>query len=156
MFSNIAYFQKEKFSVPQKITIFAAVKPIILNHMKRTIMTFAAAMMIFAAGAQTPLNKTVRFQKDSVNISESQKLIIANIAEYMTRNPDKKIIIGGYTSATTAVANVNSICEERAANVKKYLEEQHNIPAERLVAIGVGVSTKYDEPEFNEYVSFYK
>lgn len=119
-------------------------------------MTFAAAMMIFAAGAQTPLNKTVRFQKDSVNISESQKLIIANIAEYMTRNPDKKIIIGGYTSAATSVANVNSICEERAANVKKYLEEKHNIPAERLVAIGVGVSTRYDEPEFNEYVSFYK
>ncbi|MCM1079233.1 MAG: OmpA family protein [Bacteroidales bacterium] len=124
--------------------------------MKKTVMTFIAAMMIFTAGAQTPLNKTVRFQKDSVNISESQELIIANIAEYMINNPDKSLIIGGYTSMETPAARVNAICEERAANVKKYLEEKHNIPAKRLVAIGVGVSTRYDEPEFNEYVSFYK
>lgn len=124
--------------------------------MKKLIITLFAAMMALAAGAQTPLNKTVRFQKDSVNISESQELIIANIAEYLAKNPSQKLIIGGYTSAATPESKVNAICEERAANVKKYLEEKHHIPAERLVAIGVGVSTRYDEQEFNEYVSFYK
>lgn len=124
--------------------------------MKKIIMTLVIAMTTLAAGAQTPLNKTVRFQKDSVNISESQELIIANIAEYLGNNPGKTIIIGGYTSAETPASRVNAICEERAANVKKYLEERHHIPAERLVAVGVGVSTRYDTPEFNEYVSFYK
>lgn len=106
--------------------------------------------------AQTSLQQSIRFAKDSVTVNESQNGTLQMMADYIKKHPEETIILGGFTSKDTPAAKVSGICEQRAEAVRKKLVEEYGIPATRLVAIGVGISTKYEEAAFNEVVSFFK
>jgi outer membrane protein OmpA-like peptidoglycan-associated protein len=107
------------------------------------------------ASAQTMLDQTILFKKDSVNIMESQKDRIGLVVEYIRRHPDSMVIIGGFCGTATAKEKVDAIAQKRADEVKKYIVETFRIPESKLVALGAGVSTRYPDPEQNEVVSFF-
>ena len=104
--------------------------------MKKTLLiSLLAALFTFSsASAQTMLDQTILFKKDSVNIMESQKDRIGLVV------PKEKVDIIG---------------QQRADAVKKYIVETYRIPESRFVAISAGVCTRYSEPEHNEVVSFF-
>ena len=125
--------------------------------MRRALLTLTIAIgTTIYTKAQTSLQQSIRFVKDSVEIKESQIATLQMMAEYINQHPDEIIIIGGFTSKETPAARIGEVCEKRAEAVKKKLVEDYNIDPERLVSIGAGVSTRYEEATFNEVVTFFK
>ena len=125
--------------------------------MRRALLTLTIAIgTTIHTKAQTSLQQSIRFVKDSVEIKESQIATLQMMAEYINQHPDEIIIIGGFTSKETPATRIGEVCEKRAEAVKKKLVEDYNIDPERLVSIGAGVSTRYEEATFNEVVTFFK
>lgn len=125
--------------------------------MRRALLTLTIAIgTTIYTKAQTSLQQSIRFVKDSVEIKESQIATLQMMAEYIKQHPDEIIIIGGFTSKETPATRIGEVCEKRAEAVKKRLVEDYNIDPERLVSIGAGVSTRYEEATFNEVVTFFK
>lgn len=125
--------------------------------MRRALLTLTIAIgTTIYTKAQTSLQQSIRFVKDSVEIKESQIATLQMMAEYINQHPDEIIIIGGFTSKETSATRIGEVCEKRAEAVKKRLVEDYNIDPERLVSIGAGVSTRYEEATFNEVVTFFK
>lgn len=116
------------------------------------LLTFFAYLPVCA---QTMLDQTILFKKDSVNIMESQKARIGLVVEYMRRHPDNMVIIGGFCGTDTPKEKVDDIAQKRADEVKKYIVETYRLPESKFVSIGAGISTRYPDPEQNEVVSFF-
>lgn len=106
--------------------------------------------------SQTSLNQRILFAADSTNVSESQMAQVEVLVDYLRNNPAQNIIIAGFTSSRTPANLVDAITQKRADAVKELLVQKYGIDPQRLLAVGVGVSTRYDVPEFNEVVSFMK
>ena len=106
--------------------------------------------------SQTSLNQRILFAADSTNVSESQMAQVEVLVDYLRNNPAQNIIIAGFTSSRTPANLVDAITQKRADAVKELLVQKYGIAPQRLLAVGVGVSTRYDVPEFNEVVSFMK
>ena len=125
--------------------------------MKKTLLiSLLAALFTFSsASAQTMLDQTILFKKDSVNIMESQKDRIGLVVEYIRRHPSETIIIGGVCGSDTPKDKIDVIGQQRADAVKKFIVDTYRIPESRFVAISAGVCTRYSEPEHNEVVSFF-
>ena len=125
--------------------------------MKKTLLiSLLAALFTFSsASAQTMLDQTILFKKDSVNIMESQKDRIGLVVEYIRRHPTETIIIGGFCGSDTPKDKIDVIGQQRADAVKKFIVDTYRIPESRFVAISAGVCTRYSEPEHNEVVSFF-
>jgi len=125
--------------------------------MKKVLLTtIIAIMMAVSANAQTSLDMPLVFPKDSVNVQESQMSHLEMMAEYFKAHPKEVFFIGGFTSEATPEIHREAICDLRAQAVRKVLIEKFGVDGTYLVAIGVGVSTKSPEPEFNEKVEFFK
>jgi outer membrane protein OmpA-like peptidoglycan-associated protein len=107
------------------------------------------------AMAQTSLNQRVLFAPDSVNIRESQEAQIEVVAEYMRNHPQATVIVAGFISPLTQQSRAEYVAQQRADIVMRRLISRYGIPSDRLIAIGVGLSKRFDEPEFNEFVSFF-
>ena len=125
--------------------------------MKKTLLiSLLAALFTFSStSAQTMLDQTILFKKDSVNIMESQKDRIGLVVEYIRRHPSETIIIGGFCGSNTPKEKIDAIGQQRADAVKKFIVENYRIPKSRFVTISAGVCTRFSEPEFNEVVSFF-
>lgn len=124
--------------------------------MKRIlVMMMLAVALCGSAMAQTSLGQRVWFKKDSVNVQLSQEAMVGMVAEYINNHADKIYIVAGFTSTDTPEVQRDELCEARAKAVVKMLVEKYNVNPEILVPIGVGVSTRSDENEFNEYVTFF-
>ncbi len=129
----------------------------IRNNMKRYLsILFFAMVSICSTTAQTSLQQSILFSSDSIYIQESQEGTLQLIVEYINKHPNETIIIGGFTSLNTPKDKVNDICTQRAELVKEKLIKVYNIDPKHLIAIGVGISTKYEETTYNEVVSFFK
>ena len=120
-----------------------------------TALLLTLSAYLVPASAQTMLEQTILFKKDSVNIMESQKDRIGLVVEYIRRHPSQMMIIGGFCGATTAKEKVEAIGQQRADAVKKYIVETYRLPEDKFVTVGAGVSTRYPDPEQNEVVSFF-
>lgn len=107
------------------------------------------------AMSQTSLNQRVLFAPDSVNIRESQDAQIEMVAEYMHKHPHATVIVAGFVSNLTTQSKADAIAQQRADVVMHRLISRHGISSSRLMAIGVGEGKRYDQPEFNEFVSFF-
>lgn len=105
--------------------------------------------------AQTSLNQRVLFAPDSVNIRESQEAQIEVVAEYMQKHPQTTVIVAGFVSPLTQQSRADFVAQQRADVVMRRLITRYGISSERLIAIGVGQGTRFAQPEFNEYVSFF-
>ena len=121
-----------------------------------TVLIFQLLMLAAPSFAQTSLEQRVLFQPDSVNIMESQEAQISMMADYIKSHPNVTIIVAGFVSTLTNSQKADAIAQQRAENVSRYLTERSGVPSSRLVPIGVGIGKRYDQPEFNEVVSFFK
>ena len=124
--------------------------------MKKILFILVMMTLCINAKSQTSLNQIVLFQKDSVNVPEFQIAQVGLLADYFKAHPKEMFFIGGFTSENTPPERVDSICEQRAQAVRKRLMEKFGVDCTYIIAIGVGVSRKSPEPEFNEKVEFFK
>lgn len=105
--------------------------------------------------AQSSLNQRILFEPDSITIRESQLAQLQLIAEYATHHPSSTIIVAGFVSSLTPKAHQGDIAQQRADAVRTTLITQYHLPSDNVISIGVGESTRYEQPEFNEVVSFF-
>lgn len=125
--------------------------------MKRFIITaIFTVIMGMTVTAQTALNQMILFQKDSVNVPSFQMAQMEMMADFFKAHPKEMFFIGGFTSVNTPEDKVEYVCEQRANAVKKMLVEKFGVDGTYIIAIGVGVSRKSPEPDFNEKVEFFK
>ena len=78
------------------------------------------------------------FAFNSVVINENGKTILNNNITTLKDNPNMRIRIAGYTSASGSVAYNQDLSERRAESVKEYLVKTGGIDASRLTTIGHG------------------
>jgi outer membrane protein OmpA-like peptidoglycan-associated protein len=123
--------------------------------MLKLLSTLLFLTLSLCAMAQTSLNQRVLFAPDSVNIRESQDAQIEIVAEYMHKHPQATVIVAGFVSNLTTPSKAEEVAQQRADAVMRRLISRHSIPSSRLMAIGVGEGKRYDQPEFNEFVSFF-
>ena len=69
--------------------------------------------------------------------------ILNEAASLIKANPNKRVILNGWTDWIGTDAYNKVLSQNRANAVKNYLEKQ-GIPASRMTAIGRGKSFKYD------------
>lgn len=125
--------------------------------MKKILFIIIMTIMTFTKGySLSSLNQIVLFQRDSVNVPEFQMAQVEMMAEYFKAHPNEYFFIGGFTSENTPSYRVETICEQRAQAVKKMLVEKYGVDGNFIIAIGVGVSKKSSEPDFNEKVEFFR
>lgn len=125
--------------------------------MKKFLLIIIISIVSIAKGYSIEsLNQMILFQRDSVNVPEFQIAQMEMMADYFKSHPNEYFFIGGFTSENTPAYRVETICEQRAQAVKKMLVEKFGVDGNYLIAIGVGVSKKSSEPDFNEKVEFFR
>ena len=125
--------------------------------MKKVVLSLMLLLMsVITSTAQTSLNQRILFKADSTNVMESQIAQLEMISKYINDHPSELIIIAGFTSKNTPADKVDALTTKRAEEVMKLLTTKYDVKPDHVMAIGVGVSTKYDDDIFNEYVAFMK
>ncbi len=92
------------------------------------------------------LAKNIFFDSGTSTLKESSKMDLDKIALIMLANLNVKFIIEGHTDSGGKRLYNLMLSQKRANNVKKYLVSK-GIPAENLVAIGLGFS----KPKYNNF-----
>ena len=103
----------------------------------------------------TNLQPTVLFRQGKATIDAAQYAPIELIANYMKNHKDAKIEIKGYASPEGNAAFNQKLSQKRADAVKNALVKKYKIAADRLNAVGCGVTDKlFEEVEFNRVATF--
>ena len=102
-----------------------------------------------------PLMSTVRFTINSAKISNAEMVNVYNVAEWMTANPEAKVVVTGYADKNTGSSNYNkTLSQKRAENVVKALEG-YGIESDRLSVKAEGSDVQpYDTNNWNRIVIF--
>lgn len=124
--------------------------------MRKLLLIFFMLIGSLCVEAQTSLNQRILFQPDSVSIMPSQIAQIELMANYMKSHPEETIIVAGFVSSLTSAQKADEIAQKRADAVTEVLVNTYSIPSQRLMPIGVGRGSHYEQEEFNEVVSFFK
>ncbi len=70
-------------------------------------------------------------KKDIVNARQKEQ--IAKVVEYLSSNPDAKIVVSGYADKGTGTVSINNIIsKKRAENVTEILKTNYGISADRI------------------------
>ena len=85
----------------------------------------------------------VNFAFNSYALDSKAMGILNEAANIIKANPNKRVVLNGYTDWIGSDAYNLKLSQNRANSVKTYLEKQ-GIPASRMVAIGRGKSFKYN------------
>lgn len=85
----------------------------------------------------------VNFAFDSYALDSKAMGILNEAARIIKANPNKRVILNGYTDWIGSDAYNLKLSQRRANSVKDYLERQ-GIPGSRMTAIGRGKSFKYN------------
>ncbi|MFV0572386.1 MAG: OmpA family protein [Xanthomarina gelatinilytica] len=80
----------------------------------------------------------ILFDTGSDVIKESSYTEIDLIAQYLQKNPSKKVYVVGHTDNTGSYQNNISLSERRAKAVKNVLTSKYSISAGRMTSAGVG------------------
>ena len=103
----------------------------------------------------TNLQPTVLFRQGKSVIDAAQYAPIELIANYMKSHKDAKIEIKGYASPEGNAEFNQKLSQARADAVKNALVKKYKISADRLNAVGCGVTDKlFEEVEFNRVATF--
>lgn len=79
----------------------------------------------------------VLFATDRADLKSSGLVNINKLAQFLSENPDRKVIVEGYTDSTGTVNHNQSLSERRAGSVRTALVKMGVDPA-RIVAQGYG------------------
>lgn len=86
-----------------------------------------------------PLRIDVFFTIASTKVMGSEAQKIAELANYLKKNPEAKATITGYADKGTGNAKINrSLSEKRAAIVAETLQKKYGIPADRIITDAKG------------------
>ncbi|QAY88074.1 OmpA family protein [Pseudomonas arsenicoxydans] len=79
----------------------------------------------------------VLFATDRADLKSSGLVNINKLAQFLSENPDRKVIVEGYTDSTGTASHNQSLSERRAGSVRMALVKMGVDPA-RIVAQGYG------------------
>jgi outer membrane protein OmpA-like peptidoglycan-associated protein len=79
----------------------------------------------------------VLFATDRADLKSSGLVNINKLAQFLSENPDRKVIVEGYTDSTGSASHNQSLSERRAGSVRMALVKMGVDPA-RIVAQGYG------------------
>ena len=101
------------------------------------------------------LLSTVRFVRNSAEISDAEMVNVYNVAEWLKENPKQNIVIKGYADEQTGTSDYNmELSRQRAQNVYDALID-YGINANRLSIQAEGSNTQlYDTNDWNRIVIF--
>ena len=90
------------------------------------------------ASTENQVNIQISFDLDSTFVREDQKPKLASLCNVMASMTDTRFRIIGHTDASGSATYNDTLSVGRADAVRRYLQNDCGIPAERLEAIGVG------------------
>ncbi len=80
-----------------------------------------------------PLRRDIFFRINSSRIRSTETAKVADIANYLTENPESKVVMTGYADKGTGNASINArLASQRAQAVKDMLVKTYNIPESRI------------------------
>ena len=93
--------------------------------------------------APQPMRRDVFFKINTYNITPTEMTKVAQIAEYMSANPESRVTITGYADKGTGTLAINlRLSAQRAEAVAKALQDTFGIPASRMTVKSMG-ETEY-------------
>lgn len=101
---------------------------------------------VFCGQAQAPsvlVLRGVNFAFDSYALDAKAQGILNEAAALIKENPNKRVILHGWTDSKGSDSYNAKLSQNRANSVKSYLTSQ-GVPSSRMTAIGSGKSFKYD------------
>jgi outer membrane protein OmpA-like peptidoglycan-associated protein len=106
------------------------------------VRTFPQSAPSQAEGAvQGPVQANVKaifFDVDVATVSRQYDITLQRIAELLEASPQSNAIIEGHTDSSGVEPYNLELSTRRALAVRERLENQYNIPAERLNTVGAG------------------
>ena len=100
-------------------------------------------LSVFCQDEDVIVLRGVHFAFNSYALDSKAQGILNEAAVLIKANPNKKVVLKGWTDYIGSDAYNKVLSQNRANAVKNYLEKQ-GIPASRMTAIGCGKSFKYD------------
>ncbi|WP_165068686.1 OmpA family protein [Desulfovibrio sp. ZJ200] len=100
-------------------------------------------LAVFCQDEEVIVLRGVNFAFDSYALDSKAMGILNEAAQLIKANPNKQVLLNGWTDWIGSDAYNKVLSQNRANAVKRYLEKQ-GIPASRMTAIGRGKSYKYD------------
>lgn len=80
-----------------------------------------------------PLRRDIFFKINSSVISAEESAKVKDIADYLNKYPNAKVVLTGYADAGTGTAQINKrLSAQRADSVGKMLREKYQIAADRI------------------------
>jgi outer membrane protein OmpA-like peptidoglycan-associated protein len=144
-FTPARQFEKNKVYTA---TITTGARDLAGNALTRDyVWNFTAYSPLNVVGVLATLDNS-HFDFNSAAISENGKTILNHNAAALKGNPDMKVRIAGYASASGSVEYNQDLSERRAEAVKEYLVKTGAIDGNRLTTIGYG-NTKPAKYEAN-------
>ena len=98
---------------------------------------------VFCRDEDVIVLRGVNFAFDSYALDSKAQGILNEAAELIKANPNKKVLLNGWTDSIGSDAYNKTLSKNRANSVKNYLAK-HGVPASRMSAMGRGKSFKYD------------
>lgn len=78
------------------------------------------------------------FEIGSSKLGADKFTSLAGLADYLTKNPDRTVVLVGHTDADGALDSNIALSRRRAAAVVTWLIRKYDIPADQISADGVG------------------
>lgn len=100
-------------------------------------------LSVFCQDEDVIVLRGVHFAFNSYALDSKAQGILNEAAQLIKANPNKRVVLKGWTDYIGSDAYNKVLSQNRANAVKNYLEKQ-GIPASRMTAIGSGKSFKYD------------
>jgi len=97
-----------------------------------------------------PFQVNVKFENNSYGIPESAYSRIKELADFLEKNQDIRVVIEGHTSKVGSVEFNDKLSKQRAEAVELMLKNKFNIAGERLQSVGYGFQRLEQEGQTEE------
>lgn len=103
----------------------------------RTVAGITATATVVKADAEVLVLEDVHFNFDTAELNDNTKVILREHVQTLKANPDARVRIAGYTSASGSEAYNQALSERRAQSIKAFLILE-GVEANRFKTIGFG------------------
>lgn len=97
-------------------------------------------VMVDEKGCPISLNIHIEFDFDKAEIKPEFYGELEKAARFIQEHQAPKILVAGHTDSTGTDEYNKGLSDRRAAAVRQFLAEKHNVPADKLVSRGYGES----------------
>jgi OOP family OmpA-OmpF porin len=103
----------------------------------RTVASTTATAAVVKADAEVLVLEDVHFNFDTAELNDNTKVILREHVQTLKANPDARVRIAGYTSASGSEEYNQALSERRAQSIKAFLILE-GVEANRFKTIGFG------------------